>query len=231
MSGTQLPESTVSIQSHSNVPGLTGIAVGTAMLWIPYVRYLGYIICFAGLAWIAYDPTPRQIQDRNFSVHSAQIGGISVLVLFLLVPVFWLLANYEVSPAPEIVNSASREEVYTITFLSYFMLAKFAYLFLVFSLVLCVWNLARVREQRLMASGLVITIALVLTDIVLLNPALNSPYNALSGTVVFNSYILNQLNLPNRFVYFYVIPSSIFFSAFALVRRRLKKSDLTASLP
>ncbi len=201
--------------------GLVLIIAGLAVLWIPYLRYIGYFLCIGGLLNMkGYD----RYFDRKYwtaSRRSLWLSLHSALIIIFAVGIFYMIIEPQVQPAPGTNAVSAREYVFNLTFLVYFFIEKFFGLVFILGVAAAIFRFSDSRGKIVLITGLLVTTAMIVTESLMLNVNYVLPYNSWNGSLSTEQFINTVLNYPFRYLVYYVVPYSILALSAAMAWRGL----------
>lgn len=196
-------------------------ASGFALLWIPYIRYIGYIVIGIGASILYHSGTePQGVHLKNEQI-PARLFTLSVLLFFATPFAFQFVAITLVSPSPQVSTAAAHQEMLDVAFMFYFALYKVFSLICVISIVALSWNVSSARNRNILLLSFLVFLGLLIFEILNLGTSSVLPYNNWPGTEATGAYVLSLMAYLNRFLVYYVIPYAIMIYAFFRIRRDL----------
>lgn len=195
--------------------GLMAFAIGMALLWVPYIKYVGYLVCLAGVIYLVLGRTPFGEK------HGIYVGAS--IVLYVITSVTAL--SVAVSMGTAILNSPLNAGTISNIFKEYFIALLAIGSVTTISYLLLVWNISTDSAKWLLLVAFVATIVIEFVTYMLVMPTVDSAITTVIST--HNTSILNnEIGYINTLKLLNAVPYILFVLAYWLVYKGIDSGKI-----
>ncbi len=194
------------------------LAVGTFFLWIPYARYLGFLLDAVGITLLLIRKRPYVEVQRKYVIgssisYAASLALVAVILLFqfLLMPAY-LAQNIPLS---------AKEAGFDRLILEYLVISIIPALTISISFSSATWNIIGNRDRSVAIVAMALLLIVPLLNVFDLTPAMLTDYNIAINFSKYGSLMSDVLSYAGRYALYAAVPCLMYVYVFARAARNV----------